>query len=67
MLLDRNDGKHWSATDIADLKNCLEGGGTIYDAAMFLCRAGTYAEVRQKAKELGFDFSEDGVHVVPRK
>jgi hypothetical protein len=50
---DTNDGKPWDKEELDDLEHCLKGGGTIEEAARFLCRSGTVEEVRQKAKELG--------------
>lgn len=50
---DRNDGKEWSETDIADLALALQDGGSVEGAAFFLRRAGSVDEVRRKARELG--------------
>ena len=49
---DTNDGKEWSAMDMADLELLLKDGGSIEGAAYFLCRAGTLEEVREKAARL---------------
>jgi len=49
---DTNDGKEWSAADLEDLTLALKDGGSIEDAAYFLCRGGTIEDVRLKAKEL---------------
>jgi len=48
-----NDGKVWLGTDIADLKALLKNGGTVDEAAHFLCRVGTVDDVQAKARELG--------------
>lgn len=50
---DTNDGKEWSEMDLFDLTTSLAHGGTISEAAAFLCRSGTVDEVRRKAEELG--------------
>jgi hypothetical protein len=50
---DTNDGNPWDKGDLEDLENYLKDGGTIEQAARFLCRSGAVEEVRQKAKELG--------------
>ena len=52
-MIDRNDGKPWSAMDEADLLAALERGESIEDAAIFLCRRGTVADVARKAQEIG--------------
>ena len=39
--------------DLDDLRAVIEDGGTIEEAAEFLCRSGTVGEVRDKARELG--------------
>ena len=46
-----NDGEPWSDMDIAELKNAIEYGETIAEAAEFLCRS--TEEVAIKAKDLG--------------
>jgi hypothetical protein len=51
---DTNDGKAWSEMDLTDLQNTLARGGSIEDAAIFLCRAGTQDDVRRKAEEMGW-------------
>ncbi len=53
MIRDANDGKNWSALDERDLADVLKDGGSIEEAATFLCRAGTVGEVARKAAELG--------------
>jgi hypothetical protein len=54
MIRDTNDdGKEWSAHDERDLADVLKAGGSIEEAATFLCRAGTPGEVARKAAELG--------------
>jgi hypothetical protein len=53
LTVDINDGKDWSAMDLDDLKAVIEDGGTVEEAAEFLCRSGTVEEVRRKARELG--------------
>ena len=49
---DTNDGKEWSEMDFEDLRITLARGGSIEDAAIFLCRQGTQDEVRKKAEEM---------------
>jgi hypothetical protein len=49
---DMNDGKRWSAMDIADLKSHVSRGATLIDTARFLCRSGSIYHVAMKAKEL---------------
>jgi hypothetical protein len=39
--------------DLDDLRAVIEDGGTIEEAAEFLCRSGTVGEVRDKAREFG--------------
>jgi hypothetical protein len=56
---DANDGKPWSEMDLFDLRDGLAYGGSIEEAAGFLCRAGTVEEVRRKAEELGLPGSRD--------
>jgi len=51
---DTNDGKEWSQMDLDDLQNALARGGSIEDAAIFLCRTGTQDDVRKKAEEMGW-------------
>jgi hypothetical protein len=53
MVQDKNDGKEWSTLDECDLADVLKRGGSIEEAAAFLCRAGTVSEVARKAAELG--------------
>ncbi len=53
MISDTNDGKNWSTIDKQDLADLLDAGGSIEEAAKFLCRAGTPGEVARKAVELG--------------
>jgi hypothetical protein len=54
-VTDINDGKRWSEMDVEDLKAFIEEGATIEEAAEFLCRSGTVAEVRGKGKEQRLD------------
>jgi len=49
---DTNDGKEWSEMDLEDLRNALACGGSIEDAAIFLCRRGTQDEVSKKGEEM---------------
>jgi hypothetical protein len=52
-VIDRNDGKEWSEADLFDLRNSLEHGETIQEAAAHLGRSGTVDQVARKAEELG--------------
>jgi hypothetical protein len=49
-------GDPWSEMALWDLKNELEHGSTIAQAAVFLCRSGTIDDVRRKADELGLKY-----------
>jgi hypothetical protein len=51
---DVNSHKPWSAMDMADLKLAIKDGWMLSETASFLCRA--QYEVRDRAKELGFEF-----------
>jgi hypothetical protein len=59
-IQDLNDGKPWSEMDLFDLRNSLAYGRSIEEVAGFLCRAGTVAEVKRKAEELGLLRSRQG-------
>jgi hypothetical protein len=52
-MRDGNDGKPWSEVDEADLISTIERGDSIEEAAIFLCRSGTTADVAAKAMALG--------------
>jgi hypothetical protein len=51
--MDIYDGAEWTEMDVEDLKSAIEHGASIEEAAEFLCRAGSFEEVRQKVSELG--------------
>jgi bifunctional non-homologous end joining protein LigD len=53
---DINDGKRWSAMDIADLKNHVAHGATLVETAWFLCRSGSLWDVAMKAKAIGLEW-----------
>jgi hypothetical protein len=40
--------------DLSDLQNMLARGGSIEDAAIFLCRTGTQDDVRRMAETMGW-------------
>jgi hypothetical protein len=46
----------WSKMDIADLRNAVEFGSSLGDAASFMCRS--QCELRIKARELGLAFKQ---------
>jgi hypothetical protein len=51
--MDIYDGAEWTEMNVEDLRAEIEGGGSITEAAEFLCRADSVDEVRRKAKKLG--------------
>jgi hypothetical protein len=51
--MDIYDGAEWTEMDIDDLRAAIEGGGSIEDAAEFLCRADSVDDVARKCAELG--------------
>ncbi len=51
--MDIYDGAAWTEMDIEDLKAEIEHGRSIEEAAEFLCRAGSIADVARKCEELG--------------
>jgi hypothetical protein len=51
--MDIYDGADWTERDIEDLKAAIESGRPIEEAAQFLCRAGSVADVACKCEELG--------------
>jgi hypothetical protein len=55
MTSDRDiyDGAPWSEIDIRDLADVIGSGGSVRDAAEFLCRSGTEDDVAGKCEELG--------------
>ena len=53
---DVNDGVLWSEADVANLRASIEHGDTPTEAAMFLGRAGTIADVEPKAADLGLSW-----------
>ena len=42
---DAADGHPWSEADVWDLRNALEHGQSVEQAAQFLCRAGSVEDV----------------------
>jgi hypothetical protein len=55
-LPDLNDGTPWTEMDGRYLKDALEHGSTIEEAAGHLCRSGTVDAVAKKASELGLQW-----------
>jgi hypothetical protein len=51
--MDIYDGAEWTDMDVEDLKAEIEHGRSIEEAAQFLCRAESLADVERKARELG--------------
>lgn len=51
------DWAPWSEQDVTDLRAAVEHGSTPEEAAGHLCRAGSIADVKRKAAELGLSFS----------
>jgi len=51
-MIDRNDGKDWTAEDLASLNDALENGESIEEAAAYLCRRGSVDDVARKAKAI---------------
>jgi hypothetical protein len=56
--MDIYDGAEWTEMDVEDLKAEIEHGRSIEEAAQFLCRAESVADVERKAKELGLLVTE---------
>ena len=52
--VDMYDAEPWADIEVHHLIVCLSTGGTIEQAAAFLCKSG--AEVRRKAEELGLTY-----------
>jgi hypothetical protein len=50
---DLYDGAPWAEEDERDLKDAVDGGDTLEEAATLLCRSGTLDDVAKKAQELG--------------
>ena len=48
------DAEPWADIEVHHLIVCLSTGGTIEQAAAFLCKSGT--EVRRKADEIGLTY-----------
>ena len=53
LVMDIYDGEPWTEMDIEDLKEEIEHGCSIQEAAEFLCRADSIEDVERKARELG--------------
>ena len=51
---DLNDGKPWTDVDLQNLKIALSKGHTAEQAAAYLNRRGTVAEVEEIARALGW-------------
>ena len=48
------DDMTWTSDAVSDLVLVMRNGGTVEDAAAFLCRSGNVEEVRRKAQALGW-------------
>jgi hypothetical protein len=52
--MDIYDGAPWTEEDVEDLKAAIDHGRSVEEAAEFLCRSGSVADVAQKCRELGY-------------
>ena len=52
MTIDMNDGKDWTPDDLAELKDALENGESIEEAAAYLRRSGSLDDVSRKAEAI---------------
>jgi hypothetical protein len=63
--VDVHDHDPWSEADVSDLKESLEHGASIEEAAQHICRAGTLLAVQRKADELGLKYESRPVAPAP--